>query len=41
MKNYFFHTKVYKSGNIADWRFEQQIKKTRERRPDLLEGIDI
>jgi len=27
--------------NIADWRFEQQIKKTRERRPDLLEGIDI
>ncbi|MGI5820493.1 MAG: tRNA (guanosine(37)-N1)-methyltransferase TrmD [Bacteroidales bacterium] len=27
--------------NIANWRFEQQIKKTRERRPDLLEGIDI
>lgn len=27
--------------NIANWRFDQQIKKTRERRPDLLEGIDI
>lgn len=27
--------------NISNWRFEQQIKKTRERRPDLLEGIDI
>ena len=26
--------------NIAKWRHEEQVKKTRERRPDLLEKSD-